>query len=202
MNKTNDLFFTSVAGCVLAGGQSRRMGTDKALLKVDGKTLIETALERFSGLPEIFISAASADSYVFTGFRIVPDELPGMGPLGGFIAALKASKSDFVCFRPVDVPLVPAELHLLLAKSCFGKDAAVPIWGGSTEPLLACLSKTALPVLENLLASGKLKVSETFPMLDMIYLDLNSSEIKSKFGEPSRYLVNVNDPKSFSELVK
>jgi len=199
MNKSDNL---SVAGCVLAGGGSRRMGTDKALLELDGKPLIMLALECFEAFPEVFISAADVDIYAFTGFRVIPDELPGAGPLAGMASALKAADADYVCFRPVDAPLAPAGLHPMLANACFGRDAAVPTSSGLPEPLFACFSKTALPVLESLLADGKLKAADAFQLLDTAFVPLDSPEVKIRLGDPSVYLVNANDPDTFSKLGK
>jgi len=193
---------TPVAGCVLAGGKSRRMGTDKALLTLGGKTLIALAVESFAGFPETFISAAAAEDYAFTGVRVVQDEQPGIGPLGGFVSALKAAESAYVCFRPVDAPFVPAGLHSLIAEACSGKDAAVPVIGDFTEPLLACLSKTAIPVLEKLAAEGDYKAADAFPLLDTVYIRLDTPETLGEFGDPLEYLVNANDPEAFEKLGK
>ena len=191
------------AGCVLAGGGSRRMGTDKALLELNGKTLVSLALDRFAGFPEILVSAADAESYAFTGARIVPDESPGMGPLGGLISVLKAARSPLVCFRPVDAPLVPAALHTLLAAACAenAQDAAIPLFLGKPEPLLACFSKTSLPAFESLALAGDFKVAKAFPMLNAVYIPLDSPELLSRLGEPSAYIVNANDPDTFSKLL-
>jgi len=199
MNKFREI---AVAGCVLAGGKSRRMGTDKAMLDLDGRPLIIHAIEGFSCFPEVLVSASDAEGYAFTGVRTVPDERPGLGPLVGFFSALRASDADYVCFRPVDVPFVPAELHSTLAGECIGKDAAVPTYKGLLEPLLVCLSKTALPALENLLDSGELKASLLFSMLDTAFVPLDTPDMRSSLGDPSAYLVNVNDPDSFAKLGK
>jgi len=196
----NILFEVPAAGCVLAGGRSRRMGADKALLELDGKPLIAIALERFSGFPEILVSAASAESYASFGARVVADEDPGLGPLGGLISALKAARSEYVCFRPVDAPFVPAELHAMLAKACLGRDAAVPVCKGSIEPLLACLAKSALPALEGLAAAKNYKAADVFPLLDTSYIDLDDPETVLELGEPSAYLVNANDPLTFAKI--
>ena len=186
---------------MLAGGKSRRMGTDKALLEFGGTPLIEVALERFSGFDEVFISAPDTGAYAFTGARAIPDESPGMGPLGGIISVLKAAGQELVCFRPVDAPLVPAGLHIFLAEACACRDAAVPAFSGAPEPLLSCFSKKALPALEGLAARGALKVADAFPLLDAAWVDLGSPELVKRFGDPARYLVNANDPETFSKLV-
>ena len=188
------------AGCVLAGGRSRRMGTDKALLELDGRKLISLAIEQFEGFHEVFISSSDTERYAFLGLPIVPDELPGMGPIGGLISALKASGSPYVCFRPVDTPLVPKGIHSMLAGACLGKDAAAPVFQGSPEPLLSCFSKTALPVLESLAACGDFKISNVFPLLNTILVPLDAPECLDLLGDPSAYLANANDPEAFSSL--
>jgi len=198
MNKSPSIF--DFSGCVLAGGKSRRMGTDKALLEYNGKTLLSIAVEHFSGCPEILVSTSDAEQYILSGVQVVPDEQPGMGPLGGFISALRASRSAFVCFRPVDAPLVPGELHSMLANACLGRDAAVPVSKGSVEPLLACLSKTAMPVLEGSASGGFYKAGNIFSLLDTIYVPLDTPEMLNRFGDPSVYLHNANDPDSFEKL--
>jgi len=199
MDKPNNI---TVAGCVLAGGQSTRMGTDKALLELNGKTLIAHAIEKLSGFEEIIISAADPNDYAFTGIRVVPDDQPGLGPLGGFISVLKAIDSEYVCFRPVDAPLIPAKLHTLLLESCVGKDAAVPTHKKSVEPLIACVAKSALPVLERQIASGKHKASDAFSLLDTSFIYLDSKEMLRDLGNPKEYLINANDPAAFAKLGK
>jgi len=187
-------------GCVLSGGRSRRMGTDKALLSLGGKTLITTALEGFAGFHEILISAEDAERYAFLGVPVIPDERHGIGPLGGLISAIKATESMFVCFRPVDTPFVPPALHRLLASNCIGKDAAVPVFQNRTEPLLACIAKTALPVLQGLAVNGVFKTQEIFTHLDAEYVQLEVPELITLMGDPASYLVNANDPETFRTL--
>ena len=196
---TNDF---AITGCVLTGGKSSRMGTDKALLEIDNKSLLDIAIEKFAGFTEIIISSARPESYAFTGLTIVTDELSGLGPIGGIISVLKASKYDYVCFRPVDAPLFPAELHPLIAETCKSKDVAVPISQNKPEPLFACFSKSAIPALEGLVSAQDYKVSKCFALLETAYVDLDSSDLIRSFGEPRRYLANANDKEAFNKLQK
>ena len=194
---TNDF---AITGCVLTGGKSSRMGTDKALLEIGNKSLLDIAIEKYSGFPEIIISSARPESYAFTGLTIVTDELSDLGPIGGIISVLKASKYDFVCFRPVDAPLFPAKLHPLIAATCTNKDVAVPMSQNKPEPLFACFSKSALPALEGLVSAQNYKVSRCFELLDTAYIDLDSPDLIHNFGEPKIYLANANDKEAFSKL--
>ena len=176
------------------------MGADKALLRLGGQTLIELAIGSFSGFSEILVSAADTERYAFTNVTIVPDERPGIGPIGGIISVLKAAASPLVCFRPVDAPLVPSALHPLLAAACAGRDAAAPVYEGKAEPLLACFAKTALPVLEGLAQSGNFKIADAFPLLNCEFVQLDSPELLTLLGDPSAWLVNANDTDVFSRL--
>jgi len=176
------------------------MGTDKALLELGGKTLIVIAAESFTGFPEILISAADNDGYSLTGASVIADEIPGIGPLGGIISALRVAKFDYVCFRPVDAPLFPSGLSQKITTACIGKDISVPVSGGKTEPLFSCFSKTALPALERLVRDGNYKVNEAFPLLDAAFIELGSEKMVSLFGDPADYLINANDKEAFKKL--
>jgi len=80
---------TKITGSILAGGESRRMGTEKGLVDFRGKPMIAYAVDAF--LPycdQILISANNA-SYNYLGFQVVKDEFPDSGPLGGIYSCLK-----------------------------------------------------------------------------------------------------------------
>jgi len=190
------------AGCVLAGGKSERMGTDKALLDFEGKTFIEHAIEKLSCFPEVYISARDVETYAFTGVPVIPDVYQNMGPLSGFISALSDLDANYVCFRSVDSPLVPAGLHPLIAGLCEGKDAAVPIYKGHVEPLLVCMSKTMLPTLMRQAENGNFKIADAFSLRDAVYVNLGDPEMIREFGDPRDYLVNANEPETLKKLRK
>ena len=130
------------AAVLLAGGQSRRMGRDKALLPLpDGRLLWERQLGilRELGPAELFISG-----FVRPGFPedvpLLADELPGRGPLGGIAAALAAMRSPRLVVLAVDLPAMTAGfLSRLLGESPDGR-GIVPRHGGPNgfyEPLAA-----------------------------------------------------------------
>jgi molybdenum cofactor guanylyltransferase len=98
-----------ISGYVLAGGRSSRMGTDKALLQLAGKPLIQhavTKLRRICANVHILGSNPALASYA----PLVPDIHPGCGPIGGIEAALTHSSYDWNLILPVDVPFLPTEL--------------------------------------------------------------------------------------------
>lgn len=104
-----------IAGIVLAGGKSSRMGRDKALLEYKGRPLLHhmMGLLRAAELSEIFVSGD------LPGYPCVPDTSPAAGPVGGIISVIREKQAyDGYLFIPVDMPLLPAQgLRLLLSQN-------------------------------------------------------------------------------------
>ena len=126
------------AGFVLAGGQSSRMGRDKALLPFAGRPLIAHALAtlREAGLPAAIAGADPAANSALAAYApIVPDPQPGLGPLAGICAALEAASTRFAVFLPVDLPLLPSSLiaYLLHHARITGRAVTVPSVNGFAQ---------------------------------------------------------------------
>ena len=133
-----------ILGCVLAGGQSTRFGSDKALAELEGRSLLALAVDRLSGWCERVVVA---------GREVAPAPcLPdwpraGMGPLGGIAAALRLAADEgygAVLTIGVDCADLPEDLPLLLAPA----PACV-----SSQPVIGLWPASALPVLEAILTS-------------------------------------------------
>ena len=174
------------------------MGTDKAMLTYDGSALIEHALSCMTAFDEILISAADPEIYAFTGVRTISDRTFGRGPVEGIAATLEAARYDHVCFRPVDTPLVPQELHMEISHAIGDFDACVPTFGGRAEPLLGCYSRSMGPIFDELANNGIRKVSAALSRCR--YLEIPLEDLFSRFGDPGVYLTNANDPETFSRI--
>lgn len=107
-----------MTGVVLAGGMSSRMGRQKAFLEIEGRTLVERALDALSQVcPRLLVVAARAGEFAGYGVEVAVDEYPGSGPLAGIHAALAASGDDCLvaaCDQPF---LEPALLRALLERA-------------------------------------------------------------------------------------
>jgi len=144
---------------VLAGGQSTRMGRDKALIEFRGRPLIEHALAKLRALgfaPNIAANRPDLARYA----PIIPDNYPGSGPLGGIEAALSASNEDLNLFLPIDLPLLPtALLHWMATRSeQTVAIATIPRLQGRPQPLCAVYHRALLPHAQTALAIGDAKV--------------------------------------------
>ena len=176
------------------------MGTDKAMLPYGDNLLVEHALSCVSSFSEVLISAANPDLYAFTGVRIITDRTIGRGPVEGIAATLEAAEYDHVCFRPVDTPLIPVELHLEMFNAIGDYDACVPTFGGRAEPLLGCYSKSMIVIFDNLANNGIRKVSSALTHCRTLEIPLE--DLISRFGDPGIYLTNANDPETYSQIKK
>jgi molybdopterin-guanine dinucleotide biosynthesis protein A len=89
-----------------AGGKSTRMGTDKALLNLGGKPLIEHILEQTLGLGDQIIVTNTPDRYAYLGLPMATDILPDKGALGGLYTCLQAATRPYALVLACDMPLV------------------------------------------------------------------------------------------------
>lgn len=140
---------------LLAGGQSSRMGVDKAGLVIDGEPLWQRQLAklRATGAEEIFISGRADGPYAASGLAIVEDATPDAGPLAGIEAALRLAKHDWLLVLAVDLPDVPAELLAqLIADAMAGKAGLVPSRADWLQPLAAVYPRTCLALATQCLA--------------------------------------------------
>jgi molybdopterin-guanine dinucleotide biosynthesis protein A len=147
-------------GFVLAGGRSSRMGQDKALLEVGGRSLVEIALDKLRsiGLAAPRIAAARSDLSKYG--PVVPDLHPGCGPLSGIEAALAASTQPLNLFLPVDMPLLPAQFldWMLQRAEITGAWVTVPRSNGQPQPLCAIYHRDLLGPISASILTGNYKV--------------------------------------------
>ena len=132
------------SGVVLAGGASSRMGFDKAFLELDGETLIrrQHRLLEACGAGEVLISGRAGAVYGIAGARVILDECPGHGPLGGILAALEAAANPRVLVLAVDMPGVTCGLVRTLLEQSTAATGCVPWIRGGIEPLAAVYPAT------------------------------------------------------------
>lgn len=151
------------AGFVLAGGQSSRMGLDKALVDFCGQPLIVHALSilRKAGLPA---SIAGAQAELGSFAPVIPDAAPGHGPLAGICAALTSTSTQYAAFVSVDAPFVPTSLltYLLHHARVAGSAITIASVNGFDQTFPAVIDRAALPALQTELLAGRLGAFSAF----------------------------------------
>lgn len=145
---------------ILAGGQSLRMGRDKALVEFQGRPLIEHALAKLRAMG--FAPAVAGNRPDLAGYGpVIPDNYCGSGPLAGIEASLAASSADLNLFLPVDLPLLPVEFLRWIAARARETSAlaTIPRLQGRPQPLCAVYHRALLPYVRVALATGECKVT-------------------------------------------
>ena len=177
---------------VQAGGRSSRMGSDKALLRLDGIPLIERLLQRVSGLgEEILITTNRPQDYQYLGLRMASDPEPGAGALHGLRTALEAARGQTVLVLACDMPFVSRPLLEHMLQLAEAADLVVPRRGGEYEPLHAVYSKGCLPALEAALQQGEHRMISFFPSLNLHTVE---QEEIDRLDPEGLSFFNVNTP--------
>lgn len=178
---------------ILAGGNSTRMGTDKALLNWDGRPLLAHIAAQLHGwFDHVVLVANQPERYRFANLPAVPDGNPGMGPLGGLEAALRAAQHPYLFLCACDMPFLNEALvrHLVsLAGDPF--DAVVPWVGGRAEPLCAVYAASALPAVQALLRSPDRKLHT---LLSQLRVRRVEAPEWGRFGPAEQLFFNCNTP--------
>jgi molybdenum cofactor guanylyltransferase len=147
-----------LAGAILCGGLSRRMGRDKAGILVGGSSLLDRAIERLSAVADPVILATGARRHVHDGCLSVADAAAGCGPLAGLVAALQVTPHQLCAVVAVDMPDSAPDLLRRLAALWDGEDAVVPLSPRGLEPLHAVYSRSALAGAEQALRGADLSL--------------------------------------------
>ncbi len=160
-----------VTAIILAGGKSRRMGTDKALLEVEGSTMLSRAIELCKKVTSAIIISSNNQKHHEFGFPVVVDEFLDCGPMGGIAACLKVSKTQWNLVLSVDSAFVKSEFLSFLLSETSNFDAVVPYSKQGKEPLIALYNKTALPYLEENLTAGNYRVNHLLNNINTRWVD-------------------------------
>ena len=146
-----------LAAIILCGGKSQRMGERKEWLTLGGETLLARAVRILCEVASPIVVATTDDSPVpptGSSVRIVFDEEPGQGPLGGFVAGLAAvPESSLVFVTSCDAPFITPEVVRFLVESLGNNAAVVPVIAGFPQPLLAVYRHDVLDIAQQLMTT-------------------------------------------------
>jgi molybdopterin-guanine dinucleotide biosynthesis protein A len=176
------------------------MGSDKALLSWAGETLIMRTLAlACQPCAQVFICGAR-DRYGDFG-EVIEDAQPGLGPLSGIQAALRATQTDLNLILSVDLPLMTAEfLVWLLQQARLGEQRiTAPEAAGNLQPLCAVYHRDLAGIVDEALAKGDLKVTRLFRSAPTRII--GEHEIRTAGFEPSIF-ANVNTPGDYESLLQ
>jgi molybdopterin-guanine dinucleotide biosynthesis protein A len=176
---------------LLAGGESHRMGSDKATVLFRGKPLwrIQLDLLRKLNPTEIFVSAREDPSWRPDDVRFIPDARPSRGPLSGLAASLDQMNTSHLLALAIDMPWMKKTYLEFLCAQVESGCGVVPKTGDRAEPLAAIYPQEAVPefqtaltghdsslqsVVRNLVGAGKLRHILVTPREKELFLNVNA----------------------------
>ena len=162
-----------IEGCtaiVMAGGDSSRMGTDKASLLLDGQTLLQSVMATMQQLfPQVIVSVRQPRAGI--DLPQVCDEEPDGGPLAGLVASLGKIETPWAFMVACDMPFVVPGVVELLAKYRLQHQVVVPVVHGHPQPLAAFYAASCLGPLRASLAAQQKSLRNVLKQLDVRYVD-------------------------------
>ncbi len=191
-----------VTGVILAGGKSRRMGENKALMQLGDNSLIEHVIRRIRLITdELLIITNSPTEYAHLGVPMRGDMLPGTGALGGIYTGLTHGSHDAVLCVACDSPFLEPKLLTYLVSVLGEYDAVMPETYArhndtqtTLQTLCAVYSKRCLPIIELMLQESELRVHA---LQERAYIKCISPEVWQDFDPDGKSFFNINTPEDF-----
>ncbi len=183
---------------IQAGGRSSRMGTDKGLVRLGDRLMVEHVLAATDGLAdERLITTNNPAGYAYLGIPLVGDEQPGAGALPGLQTALAAAQGELILLVACDMPFLQRPVLQKLLALADGQDVVVPRWDGQLQTLHAvyrrqpCLSAVAAA-----LAAGQKRMISFY---DQIRVRAVGVEELAGLGDLSLTFFNANTPEELAQ---
>ncbi len=177
-------------GVLLAGGQSRRFGSNKALARLGDGQLIERPARILAELfDQRLLVTNTPQLYEFLHWPMTPDLSPGGGPLSGIEAALSRAATPYLFVAACDMPHLDRALITHLCTLAPGYDAVIPMTARGLEPLHGVYARTALPTISAALAAGTRKLQDVLATLKV-----------RAVGEAEMLAVSTTALQSFSNI--
>ncbi|WP_261817290.1 molybdenum cofactor guanylyltransferase MobA [Vibrio gallicus] len=185
----------STSWVILAGGRASRMGgTDKGLIELNGKPLIQHVIERLSAQTTNITINANRNQDIYANFApVISDSICDFpGPLGGIHAALQHSDSQWVGFVPCDTPMLNHDLVERFNQAITeDSDILVAHDGDYLQPVFTLYNTRVLPKLDAFLERGERKIVLLYKECNLVHVD---------FSDSPNCFVNLNTPQELEQF--
>ncbi len=189
------------AGIILAGGQSRRMGRDKALLPLPGADHSSFVAHLAALLSElcrevVLVTRDAAQAAIYApslppSVQLASDQIAGVGPLMGLASGLRAIQSSHALVTAVDMPFLQPALITFLLSQPLNDQLLIPLVNAKPQVLLAIYPRIVLPLIEERLRAGRRDPRSLLEVAPVRYLE----EMLLRQIDPDlRSFVNINTP--------
>ncbi len=179
---------------ILTGGGSRRMGRDKAMLPIGGKTMLQHLIDKYRALGPVAVSVNKAGRFPFEGAMELEDRYPDMGPMNGIVSAFAESGEDIIFMTGTDLPFGDTALVERLCTLMGDAEACIMRRGKKGfEPLYALYRRSCGAKADECLAAGKKSIRDLLELISIRYVE---PEELAEF-DLDRILMNVNTAEEY-----
>ncbi len=180
---------------ILAGGKSCRMGQDKSILPINGKPIIEHIFEQIRPcFEQVLISSNDREKFAFLGVDVIPDKIPGQGPLMGILSSLEASTHDLNFVVACDVPTINHAFIRKMIRAVDGYDGVIPVTKDSKyEPLFGIYRKSMIDPVREIVNAGGRKIDEVFSVCKIKYIEIADAEWYKNLNTMEEYNTYCED---------
>lgn len=188
INKTN--------AYILAGGKSSRMGTDKGLLLIEGKAMIQYVIEQMQAVFDKVIIVSNNPEYEKFGLKVIPDLIKDIGPAGGIYTALKHSDAQLNFIVSCDMPLITKEAIEFIFKT--RKESQIVLLKNqeNLEPLFGLYTKDCETVWLQLIHQKIIKLQEM-----VLCFNLQTIAVENNIIFNQSFFKNINTKADFNNLL-
>ncbi|MCF0131565.1 MAG: molybdenum cofactor guanylyltransferase [Pseudobutyrivibrio sp.] len=185
---------------ILCGGDSSRMGTDKALLPFTDKCLVEYIVSKFSPyFDKIYLSVNQRGDYTNLGLDIIeiPDIYNNAGPFGAILSSLAMISDDFAFFMSVDIPFLDPKVAVYLMEQSIGYDfCSLNFTDDINETTCAVYNKTCIADLAKCLLSRKYTWNDFYSKRSIKLIEIDELESISELS-PLQLFYSIKDRDSY-----
>ncbi|MCB0747689.1 MAG: molybdenum cofactor guanylyltransferase [Ignavibacteriae bacterium] len=198
---------SEITGIILAGGKSSRMGSNKSLLTLNDKTVIEVVVDLMKSIfSKVIIITNASEEYSFLNLPMYRDIYLDMGPLAGIHSALANSATEKNFIISCDMPLMSTEMIKYIISNLSEKSITVCVANGFIEQLAGVYSKSVLPKVEELL-KGKLKklnqTKQKYSVLSLLQPEITEYLQVEKLSIYNKYLFfNMNNVEDYKSIIQ
>jgi len=185
---------------VLTGGKSSRMGAAKFLLPFDGEPLIAHLVRRLANrFNDVVVVAAPEQELPPLPARILRDELPHQGPVGGIYYGLRAAAEEISFVTACDAPFLNLAVVEFLLSPLGDADVGVRFWQERLQPLHAVYRRTVLPLLKQQLDAGLLRPTLFY---DKVKTRVIAEAELSAVDPAGLSFINFNTPAEYQDALQ
>ncbi len=196
----------NVTTVILAGGESKRMGKDKAFLLWNGKTFLRHILEKVSQFSDEIIISANKSEHIYKEqikdikkpVKIIKDKNPYSGPLNGIVSCFDYISNNNVFIATCDTPDINLEVIKYLFKNLKGFDAVIPVINNKFQPLNTFYKKEAISVGKNLYEKGNKSLFKWVENLNVKYI---SDKDLKKYDPYLSTFRSINTPEEYRNFL-